>query len=827
MRRSKAPSSLAKSPSTSATSSVPVKAEKRLHSQIDSHDAPEPEAKKQKLQENTGAADQEKYFSVMFYKFTKKKNKTFDDEGTLVVRGQVCFLYDTAGELLGKTSTYMSKAIAQWTEGTEVNIAGRVAQISGQVSSTSFEQSVRETKSTAQSVKSENNAPPSASVSATAFIAHNAPLHRTTVAPSTKTKTVSVSEHDLVLNEEPVVVLDPYLAKKLRPHQREGVKFMYDCVMGKTRGGEDDTLASTGCVLADAMGLGKTLQAISLVYTLMKQSNHPQKVAKKTIIVTPSTLVKNWVKEIKFWLSMERLSALWISEKKKSDTVSKLNDFVHGLVHHVLVISYEQVRQHIALLSSLPLGLLICDEGHRIKNTAAKTTQALLQLNCKRRIILSGTPYQNNMAEFYTVIDFVNPDALGTYQHFRSTYETPLHSPKIAAARKQELAKRLFQITSPFILRRGLDVLKEYLPNKTERVLFIQPSALQREVYDKYVHSSSVSALLESLEGLGSALAAITTLKKLCNHPILLHQQVCTPVARVNQRSRGEDEEEDADEDEDTDQSFRLTTTQFEQCVAALKQCKSKSGEALDDTTAQVVLQQLVPHSNKFVVLAALLQSLRVRKEKIVIASNYTKTLDLLEALCRALHVTFRRLDGSTDITVRQTLVDQFQSEQTIMAFLLSTKAGGQGINLFAANHLVLFDCDWNPAYDLQTTARIWREGQKRETQIYRFLLAGTIEEKIFQRQLMKQTMSRNVIDDDTVSESFSQEDLKKLFDLLDTPCETHDISGCTCLGNTATSQVESRLSEVAAWTHHPSLAPGLLDSVQKIVNFVFSKSTK
>jgi SNF2 family DNA or RNA helicase len=412
---------------------------------------------------------------------------------------------------------------------------------------------------------------------------------------------------------------------------------MYDCVMGKTRGGEDDTLASTGCVLADAMGLGKTLQAISLVYTLMKQSNHPQKVAKKTIIVTPSTLVKNWVKEIKFWLSMERLSALWISEKKKSDTVSKLNDFVHGLVHHVLVISYEQVRQHIALLSSLPLGLLICDEGHRIKNTAAKTTQALLQLNCKRRIILSGTPYQNNMAEFYTVIDFVNPDALGTYQHFRSTYETPLHSPKIAAARKQELAKRLFQITSPFILRRGLDVLKEYLPNKTERVLFIQPSALQREVYDKYVHSSSVSALLESLEGLGSALAAITTLKKLCNHPILLHQQACTPVARVNQRSRGEDEEEDADEDEDTDQSFRLTTTQFEQCVAALKQCKSKSGEALDDTTAQVVLQQLVPHSNKFVVLAALLQSLRVRKEKIVIASNYTK---VSHCLARVVHLS-------------------------------------------------------------------------------------------------------------------------------------------------------------------------------------------
>ncbi len=400
---------------------------------------------------------------------------------------------------------------------------------------------------------------------------------------------------------------------------------MYDCVMGKIRGGEDDTLTSTGCVLADAMGLGKTLQAISLVYALMKQSGHPQKVAKKTMIVTPSTLVKNWVKEIKFWLSMERLNALWISEKKKSETVQKLNDFVHGLVHHVLVISYEQVRQHIALLAALPLGLLICDEGHRIKNTAAKTTQALLQLNCKRRVILSGTPYQNNMTEFYTVMDFVNPDSLGTAQHFKSTYETPLHSPKVSTARKQELAKRLFQITSPFILRRGLDVLKEYLPNKTERVLFIQPSALQRELYDQYVHSASVSELLDSLQGLGSALAAITTLKKLCNHPMLLHQQISTPVTRVNQSSRRDEEDEDEDEDEEIDHSFHLATTQFEQYLTAMKRCKSKTGEPLDDTTAKVVLDDLVPHSNKFVVLAALLNTLRARKEKIVIASNYTK----------------------------------------------------------------------------------------------------------------------------------------------------------------------------------------------------------
>ena len=467
--------------------------------------------------------------------------------------------------------------------------------------------------------------------------------------------------------------------RKLRAHQREGVKFMYNCVMGKTRGGENDEFMSSGCVLADAMGLGKTLQAISLVYALMKQSPHPQKVAKKTIIVTPSTLVKNWVKEIKYWLSLERLSALWISEKKKSETVSKLNDFVHGLVHHVLVISYEQLRQHIALLSTLPLGLLICDEGHRIKNTAAKTTQALMQLNCKRRIILSGTPYQNNMAEFYTVMDFVNPGALGTYPHFRSTYETPLHSAKTSHERKQELAKRLFQITTPFILRRSLDVLEEYLPRKTERVLFLQPSALQREWYAKYVHSDSVNALLESLEGLGSALAAITTLKKLCNHPALLHQQTTTPVRKSRVSTH---EDEDDVEDDESDQSFQLTTTQFEHYFAAVNKCTDKSSNALDDTTTKVVMEELVPHSSKFVVLTSLLTTLRTKHEKIVIASNYTKvsaicstihtdtchlqTLDLIESLCRALHITFRRLDGSTDITIRQSLVDQFQTDKSI-----------------------------------------------------------------------------------------------------------------------------------------------------------------
>jgi SNF2 family DNA or RNA helicase len=416
---------------------------------------------------------------------------------------------------------------------------------------------------------------------------------------------------------------------------------MYRAVMGLTRGGEQGTYTSSGCVLADAMGLGKTLQALSLVYALMKQSQHPQRVPKKTIIVTPSTLVKNWMKEIKAWLGLERLNALAISESKKSATVSKLHDFVHGLVHHVLVISYEQLRQHIALLAPLPLGLLICDEGHRIKNTQAKTTQALLQLTCTRRVILSGTPYQNNMTEFYTVMDFVNPGALGTPAQFKAQYETPLHSPKTAAVRRQELAKQLFQSTSPFILRRSLDVLEDYLPQKHEHVLFLRPSQLQRELYAQYLASDSMTQLLDALEGLGSALAAITTLKKLCNHPILLHQQALGPVQPV----RRAEEDEDASEDEATDSSFRLATAQFEHYWATMQRHKSKTGDALDEIAAATVLAELVPHSSKFVLLASLLRGLLVRREKVVIASNYTKVQPL--PTCQSLTANRRSICSS------------------------------------------------------------------------------------------------------------------------------------------------------------------------------------
>jgi DNA repair and recombination protein RAD54B len=173
-------------------------------------------------------------------------------------------------------------------------------------------------------------------------------------------------------------------------------------------------------------------------------------------------------------------------------------------------------------------------------------------------------------------------------------------------------------------------------------------------------------------------------------------------------------------------------------------------------------------------------------KEKIVIVSNYTTTLDMIERLLTSLSYTYLRLDGSTPVAKRQPLVERFNrsDQKTAFAFLLSAKSGGVGLNLIGASRIVLFDIDWNPATDLQAMARIHRDGQKLPCKIYRFLVQGGLDEKIYQRQIMKMGLANAVVDNKASSTSFSKEELRDLFRLDDREtCQTHDLLDCTCEG--------------------------------------------
>lgn len=544
------------------------------------------------------------------------------------------------------------------------------------------------------------------------------------------------------------VVIDPKLAKILRPHQVAGVKFLYRCSAGLV-----DSKAK-GCIMADEMGLGKTLQCIALMWTLLKQSPRGKRTIEKCIIVCPSSLVRNWANEIIKWLGEGVLTPLAVDGKnvKSSDLGQALLQWSvatgRNIVRPVLIISYETLRRNVDRLAGTEVGLMLADEGHRLKNGDSLTFTALNALRCERRVILSGTPIQNDLSEYFSLLNFANPGYLGTRNDFRKNFENPILRGRDADATDKEREKgdakltEMSQLVSKFIIRRTNDILSKYLPVKYEHVVFVGLSPMQHLLYNHFITSPEIRKLLK---GVGSQpLKAIGMLKKLCNHPDLLNLP------------------------DDIEGCEDLIPEDYQ------SSCGNSGGRNREIQTW---------YSGKFLVLTRFLHKIRTETDdKIVLISNYTQTLDLIEKQCRYNKYGCLRLDGTMNINKRQKLVDKFNDpESPEFIFLLSSKAGGCGINLIGANRLVLIDPDWNPAADQQALARVWRDGQKKDCFIYRFILKGTIEEKIFQRQSMKLQLSSCVVDEkEDVERLFSADLLRKLFEFQpDVLCDTHDTYSC------------------------------------------------
>lgn len=541
------------------------------------------------------------------------------------------------------------------------------------------------------------------------------------------------------------VVVDPFLTEHLREHQREGVKFMYECVMGMR------DFDGQGAILADEMGLGKTLQTIALLWTLLKQNpicegpHDSPPVIKKALIVCPVTLINNWRKEFRKWLGLDRLGVYVFDDSKK-----RITDFTNGRSYPVGIIGYEKLRTVVEdLKKGHGIDIVIADEGHRLKTAKNKSAQAIKSLNTSRRVILSGTPIQNDLSEFFMMVDFVNPNLMGSFKSFTKEFEIPIVKSRQPSALKKDIEKgearseELASLTSMFILRRTADILSKYLTPKTEYVLLCRPTAAQASTYQHVLACPAFQGALGSSE---ASLQLITVLKKVCNSPSLLNGKTLSdPSAAVSP------------------------------LTAAL--------------LASVPLHLLRTNagSTKIRVLDQLMHNLRTTTpEKIVLVSNYTATLDLLQTLLTSLSYPYLRLDGSTPSSKRQELVDTFNRSQAseCFAFLLSAKSGGVGLNLIGASRLVLFDVDWNPATDLQAMARIHRDGQKRPCVIYRFVMAGGLDEKIWQRQTTKLGLASNIMDQKGGTSNFTKEELKDLFRLDEgLSCQTHDLLGCGCEG--------------------------------------------
>ncbi|SCU83534.1 LAFA_0D04148g1_1 [Lachancea sp. 'fantastica'] len=584
-------------------------------------------------------------------------------------------------------------------------------------------------------------------------------------------------ENALVMNNfeeaEVEVVVDPILSRHLRPHQRVGVKFMYDCVMGLSRPTdyEDDgntikrlekTDGLNGCLLADEMGLGKTLMTITLIWTLLKQTPLPSKtttamsglvhqgVCSKVLVICPVTLIGNWKREFQKWLNLNRIGVLTLSTKStpEKDKLEVRNFLKVQRSYQVLIIGYEKLLSVSDTLIECrsSIGMLVCDEGHRLKNGQSKTLNVLKALEVPRKVLLTGTPIQNDLSEFYTILSFLNDGILSSYPKFKRDFINPIAASRDVNNKFNEVvqekgaakSQELIELTKKLTLRRTSDTIARFLPPKTDVILFCRPTSSQLRAFEKVLRNTSINM---SNMTYSSSLALITLFKKICNSPSLVHQD-----------------------------TFYLEN--------------AKSNVAMTDASK--------PDSGKLRVLMNILKSIQTfySEEKVVIVSNYTRTLDVIQNLLNAQNFSNIRLDGSTPSKERDRIVNTFNSAPSIFTFLLSAKSGGVGLNLIGASRLVLFDNDWNPAIDHQAMSRIHRDGQEKACFIYRLFSTGCLDEKIFQRQLMKNSLSSKFMGGpgkatnmESNDDLFAVEELKDLFTVLtDTPSNTHDLI-CACAG--------------------------------------------
>lgn len=400
----------------------------------------------------------------------------------------------------------------------------------------------------------------------------------------------------------------------------------------------------------------------------------------------------------------------------KSDAARKIiNDVVKG--GHILLTTYRGLDTYLDELSEINWGYAVLDEGHHIRNRTTDAAKACKQLNTWHRIILSGTPIQNNLRELYSLFEFVNPGLLGDLRQFMEFFETPIKAghhkgaSTLSIATGDKCSKTLRDTIKPYMLRRIKADVANSLPPKSEQVFFCKLTPRQETIYREALDTPEVKRAF-NFGGIAESqrralFSAIEMLRKVCNHPDLLYK-----------RNRSE----------------------------------------LPD----------YGHIDRSVKMQVLSELLRISKQfghKTLVFSQSLDILDMIEKLLRSQNMSFLRMDGNTPNTERPHMVDEFNASPDLGVFLLTPQTGGVGLNLTGADRVILYDPAWNPAVDRQAIERAWRLGQTKPVKIYRLLTPGTIEEKMYRKQLYKQFVADNMLKDGNTNRYFDSTNLRDLFD--------------------------------------------------------------
>jgi RAD54-like protein 2 len=587
------------------------------------------------------------------------------------------------------------------------------------------------------------------------------------------------------------VFLDEVIAGYVKPHQIGGIRFLYDNLIESTS--RFSSSQGFGCILAHSMGLGKTIQLVSFTEVFLRCTP-----GRHVLSILPVNVIQNWAHEFDQWLPV-------VGDYPRAFHVHILNDTLKNLQQRaaviqawrrdggVLLMGYELYRQlankktrkprkqknkplcidieeedtnknlldeiQLALVNPGP-DLVICDEGHRIKNSHASISQVLKQIKTKRRVVLTGYPLQNNLMEYWCMVDFVRPNFLGTKTEFSNMFERPIQNGQCidSTPKDRRLMKHrahvLHEQLKGFVQRRGHKVLQESLPKKSEHVLFIRMTPIQRQLYSRFMDE------LISNRCVSNPLKAFAVCCKIWNHPDML----------FNFLKKKEQDDLDIEFEEMSKRSLNNGNSRGgggglygvdEYGVGAGSGYGKK--DEINYDWAQGLMSEYMPglveNSYKMEIFLEILEETLSSGDRILVFSQSLLCLNLLEQFLSQRNVTgqeefwerdynYFRLDGSTSPLEREKLINTFNYNEQVKLFMVSTRAGSLGINLVGANRVVVFDASWNPCHDTQAVCRVYRYGQYKETHVYRLVTDNSLEKKIYDRQVNKQGMADRVVDE-------------------------------------------------------------------------------
>uniref|UniRef100_A0AAR2KEB7 DNA helicase n=1 Tax=Pygocentrus nattereri TaxID=42514 RepID=A0AAR2KEB7_PYGNA len=435
-------------------------------------------------------------------------------------------------------------------------------------------------------------------------------------------------------------------------------------------------------ILADEMGLGKTIQTISFLSYLF----HQHQLYGPFLLVVPLSTLTSWQREFVTW-APDMNVVVYLGDVLSRKTIRDY-EWIHQqskrIKFNVLLTTYEILLKDKGVLGNINWAFLGVDEAHRLKNDDSLLYKTLIDFRSNHRLLITGTPLQNSLKELWSLLHFLMPDKFESWEDFEDEH----------GKGRDNGYQSLHKVLEPFLLRRVKKDVEKSLPAKVEQILRVDMSAQQKQFY-KWILTRNYKALQKGTRGSSSGfLNIVMELKKCCNHAFLI-----------------------------------------------------KHPEEVENESSQERLQTTVRGSGKLVLLDKLLTRLRERGNRVLIFSQMVRMLDILADYLAMKHYPFQRLDGSIKGELRKQALDHFNAEGSEdFCFLLSTRAGGLGINLASADTVVIFDSDWNPQNDLQAQARAHRIGQKKQVNIYRLVTKGTVEEDIIERAKKKMVLDHLVI---------------------------------------------------------------------------------